>query len=155
MYKVIGTDGKEYGPAEASLLREWIRQGRVEPQTPVFVAGSPEWTFVGLLPEFAHEFPGILPPVMATPSPAQSRPTLPLPSHPLAKAGLLCGVLSITVGCCCCGVPFNLLGLVFSVIALVQISENPQVSGGRDLAILGLILSLLSLVILGGFSVFH
>jgi len=155
MYKVIGTDGKEYGPAEASHLREWIRQGRVEPQTPVFVAGSPEWTFVGLLPEFANEFPHIVPPVLAAAAtPAVPPGTCP-PSHAMAKAGLLCGILSITVGCCCCGVPFNLLGLVFSLIALVQISEHPQNHGGRDLASLGLILSLLSFVVLGGWAIFH
>jgi len=48
-----------------------------------------------------------------------------------------------------------LLGLIFSLIALVQISENPQVYGGRDLAILGLILSLLSVLVMGGFLIFH
>ena len=155
MYKVIGTDGKEYGPAEAGHLREWIRQGRVEPQTPVFVAGSPEWTFVGLLPEFAQEFPKTSPPVLSNPAPAPLSP----PGHSMAKAGLFCGILSITVGCCCCGLPFNLLGLVFSLIALVQISENRseqlQVSRSRDLAILGLILSLLSLLFAGGLLIFH
>ena len=151
MYKVIGTDGKEYGPAEAAHLREWIRQGRLEPQTPVFVSGSPEWTFVGLLPEFAHEFPQTSSPVMSGPAPAPLSP----PGHSMAKAGLLCGILSITVGCCCCGLPFNLLGLVFSLVALVRISENPQISSGRDLALLGLILSLLSLMFTGGLILCH
>ena len=147
MYKVIGTDGKEYGPAEAVHLREWIRQGRLEPQTPVFVSGSPEWTFVGLLPEFASEFPRTTPSILANP--------LPPPTNSLAKAGLFCGIISITVGCCCCGLPFNLLGLVLSLIALVQIAENPPVSRGRDLALLGLILSLLSLVFVGILMIFH
>jgi len=155
MYKVIGTDGREYGPAEASHLREWIRQGRVEPQTPVFVAGSPDWTFVGLLPEFSREFPKIAPPVLASPAAAPYPPAIPQLKLSMAKSGLFCGILSITVGCCCCGLPFNLLGLIFSLIALVQISENPQVYGGRDLAILGLILSLLSVLVMGGFLIFH
>jgi len=155
MYKVIGTDGREYGPAEASHLREWIRQGRVEPQTPVFVAGSPDWTFVGLLPEFSQEFPKTVPPVLTSPVVPQGPPANPLLRASMAKSGLFCGILSITVGCCCCGLPFNLLGLIFSLIALVQISENPQVYGGRDLAILGLILSLLSVLVMGGFLIFH
>jgi len=156
MYKIIGTDGKEYGPAEAGHLREWIRQGRVEPQTPVFVSGSPEWTFVGLLPEFAHEFPKTSPPIL----PHAAAVPIPPPVNSMAKAGLFCGILSITVGCCCCGVPFNLLGLIFSLIALVQLSEHQtseklQVSRSRDLALLGLILSLLSLVFAGGLFIFH
>jgi len=155
MYKVIGTDGKEYGPAEACHLREWIRQGRVEPQTPVFVTGSPEWTFVGLLPEFALEFPKTAPPIHASSTPTHFPPTAAPLRLSMAKAGLFCGILSITVGCCCCGVPFNLLGLIFSLVALVQISENPQVYGGRDLALLGLILSLISFVVMGGLLIFH
>ena len=68
----------------------------------------------------------------------------------MANAGLFCGVLSITLGCCCGGLPFNIVGLVFSVIALMQIGENPQRYEGRDLAILGLVLSLLSFLVLGG-----
>ena len=66
----------------------------------------------------------------------------------LAKAGLICGILSITIACCCGGLPFNLLGLVFSIIALVQIGENPRRYGGKDMAIIGLILSALGTLIL-------
>ena len=153
MYKLIGTDGKEYGPATADQVRRWIQENRVEVQTPVFVAGIPEWTFVGLLPEFANDFPG--PPRLAGAPPAIIRPLPPSRSYSMAKAALLCGILSITCGCCCAGLPFNVLGLVFSVIALVQISENPQRHGGAGVAVLGLVLSLVGLLVLGATLVVH
>ena len=65
-YTIIGNDGKNYGPISADQLRQWIKQSRIESRTPVFVQGTTDWTFVGLLPEFAGEF-SETPPVI-TPS---------------------------------------------------------------------------------------
>ena len=28
MYKILGGDGKEYGPVLADTLRQWVREGR-------------------------------------------------------------------------------------------------------------------------------
>ncbi len=55
-----------------------------------------------------------------------------------ATAGLVCSILAWV--CCCC-VPFNILGLAFSIIALVQISSQEQPQEGRVFAIIGLVLS--------------
>ena len=149
MYQVIGTDGKNYGPATADQIRQWIRENRVERRTPLLVPGAADWTFVGLHPEFANDFSvGAAPPPIIAPATAIVVPTVPMQRTSMAKAGLVCGVLSVTVACCCGGLPFNLLGLIFSIIALVQISENPQQYGGRDMAIVGLLLSVLGFLIL-------
>ena len=48
---------------------------------------------------------------------------------------------------CCCGCPFNIFGLVFSLIGLSQINRHPELYEGRGLAIAGLILSAASLVL--------
>ena len=56
IYKIIGKDGKEYGPVTGEQIRQWIAEGRVERRTPVFVDGAKDWNFVGLLPEFAGLF---------------------------------------------------------------------------------------------------
>ena len=146
MYQVIGADGRQYGPATADQVRLWIRQRRVERQTPLLAPGAAAWTTAGLQPEFAGDFPPPGAPPVIHPPPAA--PMSPAPSRSMAKAGLLCGILSVTVACCCGGLPFNILGFVFSVVALIQIGENPQRYGGRDLALLGLILSALGFVIL-------
>jgi uncharacterized membrane protein len=66
----------------------------------------------------------------------------------MAVMGMVMGILSITCGMCCCyGLPFNVLGIIFSLVALAQIGNDPQSQQGRPLAIAGLVLSILSLVL--------
>jgi hypothetical protein len=159
LYKLIGTDGREYGPANADQVRQWIREHRLERQSPVFVPGSTDWTFVGLLPEFADAFPGSAPanppPPLQSSPPAITVPACPVRSNSMAKAGLICGILAVTIGCCCAGLPFNVLGLVFSVMALVQIADNPRQYGGQGMAILGLVLSAFGFLIFSVALMFH
>ncbi len=53
MYKIIGADGKEYGPVTTEQLRDWITQGRANAQTQVRPEGDTDWIALGALPEFA------------------------------------------------------------------------------------------------------
>ena len=55
MYKVIGVDGRQYGPVTLEQLRRWILDGRANGQTPVQVEGSLDWRPLGAFPEFAAE----------------------------------------------------------------------------------------------------
>jgi hypothetical protein len=152
IYKIIGEDGKEYGPATVEQIRQWVAEGRVEHRTPVFVDGAKDWNFIGLLPEFANCFPAsgtppnIAPPVRGISSAGQKAKT-----NSYAQAGMIFGILSLV--CCCCGFPFGVLGLVFSLIGLSQINANPQLHEGRGMAIAGLVLSIVSLL-LGAGSMF-
>ncbi len=148
-YKIIGTDGNTYGPASVEQIRQWIVQGRLESQTPVFVDGASEWTFIGLLPEFAKNFPGTTPQVIAPPK-AVVVPSMK--TNGFATAGFVCGLLSLPFCCCCCGCPFNVLGLIFSIIALVQINAAVEKPEGRGLALAGLICSAVSLLLSFGFG---
>jgi hypothetical protein len=50
--------------------------------------------------------------------------------------------------------PFNLLGIIFSLVALNQIKNDPASQQGRGLAIAGLVLSLASIVMVVLFLVF-
>ena len=145
-YKVIGTDGKTYGPAGAEQVHQWIVQGRLESRTPVFVAGATEWTFLGLLPEFAQQIPGNIPPVITPPKPGVVQAPK---TNGFATAGFVCGVLSWV---CCCGCPFNILGLIFSIVALLQISSAVEKQEGQGLAIAGLVCSAMSLLLGLGFG---
>ena len=99
--------------------------------------GAKEWNFVGLLPEFAGLFRGGAPPAIAPPNRASPRDNGR--TNSFATAGLICGILAWV---CCCGFPFNLLGLVFSLIGLSQINRHPELYEGRGLAIAGLVLSI-------------
>ena len=144
MYKIIGADGREYGPATAGQLRQWIAEGRANAQTPALAPGALEWKPLGTLPEFAEHFAPPVPPVIGPLKPgASTAGQLPKTSS-FATAGLVFGILSLT---CCCGCPFSLLGLVFSLIGLSQINRRPELYEGRGLAIAGLILSVASLVL--------
>lgn len=52
MYRIIGADGKEYGPITADVMREWLAQGRVNAQTKVLAEGGTEWKSLSEFPEF-------------------------------------------------------------------------------------------------------
>jgi hypothetical protein len=146
MYQVIGNDGKTYGPAGAEQIREWIAQGRLDNRTPVLPEGAMEWTYLGLLPEFTRECGGT-PPVISPPRPAKK-------TNGFATAGFVCGLLSIPAFCCG-GCPFNLLGLVFSIVALVQINRQVDKDNGWGLALAGLICSAVSLLFGFGLGLLH
>jgi uncharacterized membrane protein len=52
MFKIIGADGREYGPVSSEQLRQWAREGRANAQTRVQPEGQTDWTPLGLLAEF-------------------------------------------------------------------------------------------------------
>jgi hypothetical protein len=58
MYKIIGADGKEYGPATADQLRQWIHDRRANAQTKAQAEGDTEWKNLADFPEFAAAFGG-------------------------------------------------------------------------------------------------
>jgi hypothetical protein len=64
----------------------------------------------------------------------------------MAIAGMVSGIIALLTTCCCGGLPFNIVGLVLSIIALKKIKTDPSM-GGKGMAIAGLICSALSLVL--------
>lgn len=139
MYRIVGADGRQYGPVSAAQIKQWIAESRVDSRTPAIADGAREWTFVGLLPEFAACF-SANPPVIG-PCPPSRR------TNGSAVVGLVCAILGFPFCCCCCLFPFSVLGLVFSLIALSQISRHPERYEGQAIAIAGLVLSILSLLL--------
>jgi hypothetical protein len=53
MYKIIGADGRQYGPVSAEQIRAWIEQNRVRPDTLLQREGSQDWNPLSSFPEFA------------------------------------------------------------------------------------------------------
>jgi hypothetical protein len=149
IYKIIGANGKEYGPLTAEQIRQWIAEGRIERQTPIFTTGATDWNFVGLMPEFADFFPTVTPPPIAPPQGTCTAGRM-AKTNSYALWGMIFGILSLM--CCCC-FPFGILGLIFSLVGLSQISANPQLHEGHGMAIAGIVLSGLSLL-LGAGSMF-
>lgn len=144
MYKIIGADGKEYGPITAEQLRQWIAEGRANGQTKVLSEGATDWKPVTEFPEFAGAL-GSMPPASLPPGPF---PMIKAPrTNPMAMTGMILGILAMPFLCCCHGLPFNVAGIIFSAIALSQIKKDPQNEQGKSMAIAGLVLSILSLVL--------
>lgn len=145
MYRIIGADQREYGPVSVEQMRLWLAEGRVNAQMLVLTSGGGDWRPLGSLPEFAMP-PGPQP----IPAPRWHPPQPTLRTSPLAMAGMILGLISVTCGLCCCyGAPFNVLGLIFSLVGLSQINGSPSVYTGKGLATTGLITSLLSLALAG------
>src|SRR5258708_29482071 len=69
MHKIIGGDKKEYGPASAEEIRQWIAEGRLSSMSQVQAEGSGEWKALGSVAEFAdalrqqavHPLPALAP----------------------------------------------------------------------------------------------
>src|SRR5215471_16164759 len=85
MHKIIGGDGKEYGPVPTETLRQWIQEGRLNAQTRVFPQGAQNWSTLGALPELADVFHAA-PPLSAPPVTASGRA-----SNKIAAG--VCGIL--------------------------------------------------------------
>ena len=150
MYKIIGADDREYGPISLEQLRQWQAQGRVDGQTKVLVVGETNWKRLAELTELSARATPL------TPQPIQPLPGTvaagPQRTNGYAIAGMVLGIISLFSFCCCVGLPFNLLGLIFSIVALMQINSQPETYSGKGLAIAGLITSGLSMVLGIGFQ---
>jgi hypothetical protein len=150
MFKIIGADGREYGPVSSEVLRRWIAEGRVNSQTPAQTEGATGWKPLATFPEFAGL--AVPPPVLGTPPVLPATAPQPLKNSPMAVAGFVCSLL----GLMCCGPLFSVLGLVFSFIGLGEIKRNPQQFTGGSLAVAGIVLAVLGLALfflflVGGF----
>lgn len=130
MYKVIGADGKEYGPITANQLRQWVAQGRANALTQVRPEEESEWRPLGTFPEFADalaqppSFPN-LPPTASVPARTSG---LAIASLVLGALGIACGLTAI-------------VGLVLGIVALTKINKSHGQLGGRGLAIAGIVVS--------------
>jgi hypothetical protein len=138
MYKILGADGRQYGPVTAEQLRRWIVEGRANAHTQTLAEGATQWKPLGALPEFAAHFPSAAPPAVT-----HYRRT-----NGFALWGLICGIVSVFFcRCCCPNILTGATGLIFSLIGLSQINDFPELYEGRPVAIVGTILSALGLLL--------
>jgi len=144
MYRIIGADGKEYGPIPAEQMRQWIAQGRANAETRTAAEGSAEWKRLASFPEFSLSFnPAPFPGTGAPPAGTPIRQ-----NNFFAVTGLVLAMLSLCC-CCCCpyGLPLNAIALILSIIGLVQIRSHPEIYHGQGVAITGIVASLLSILL--------
>jgi prepilin-type processing-associated H-X9-DG protein len=140
MYKIIGTDQKEYGPVSSAQINQWIVQGRVNAQTKAQSEGG-EWKPLGDFPEFTATFglPTPSAPSAASPpplnNPVSSSPN-PVKTSGLAITSLILGIL----GFFSCGFT-AIIGLILGIMAMVRIKKSAGATGGFGIALAGTIVS--------------
>jgi hypothetical protein len=144
MYKIIGSDAKEYGPVGADELRQWIQEGRANAQSRIRTVDATEWRPLSTFPEFAAALSAVpmAPPPPLSPAPITVMHRPAQKTNGMAITGFVCSLLGIP--CCFTGL-FGVLGLIFSLIGLSQIKHNPQYTG-KGMAIAGVIISIVLLL---------
>ena len=148
MYKILGTDQKEYGPASAEQIRQWIADGRATPQTRAKVDGGGDWKSLSEFPEFAPALAAKFAAPVLRPSVAPGSP-LPISSNSqqssgLAVTSLILGVLSFVACSILTGIP----AIITGHIAHNRSRKDPQQFGGGGLAVAGLVLGYLSVALI-------
>jgi hypothetical protein len=129
MYKIIGSDQREYGPIPLEQLRQWVKEGRANAQTQVQAEGETIWKALGSLKEFSAPpvvgpAPGV-PPVVAS---------VPQQSCRLATWSMVCGILGFIL--CFPAI----VAIILGHIALVRIRRSNHALTGNGQAIAGLVM---------------
>ncbi len=124
MYKVIGADGKEYGPVSADQIRQWIAERRLIAQSKVQAEGSAEWRALAEFPEFADA-------LAAQPPPTQ-QPYIPPSAAPTLGAEILARDYYLDIGACISN-GFDLLKNNFGLLVCAVL-----IYGAIEIAIAGL-----------------
>ncbi len=129
MYKIIGADGKEYGPINLDQLREWMRQGRVGMQTQVRPEAGGDWRPLSACPEL---------------NPATALPPLPPPAlGDRASKKIAAGVCGILIGCL--GIHKFILGYTGPGLIMLLVSVLTCGFAAPVFAVIGLIEGILYL----------
>src|SRR5437868_2247887 len=146
MYKILGADGKEYGPVDLDQLKQWVIQGRANPQTRVQVSGSTEWKPAAEVPELSALFtPPNLPAVSGgTPPPLPGATGRTGERKGLAITSFVLGLVSLL---CLLGILAGIPAIITGHVALRRTRRAPADYGGSGFALAGLILGYLSLVL--------
>ncbi len=137
MYKLLGSDQKQYGPVTADQVRAWIAQGRANAKSKLQAAGSNKWKPLGEFSEFADALQAR---GRAASPPLPGRQPRSAAASPKATGMAVASLVLGGLGLVTCGIT-SLAGLVVGIIALVRISKSNGRIGGRGLALAGTIVS--------------
>lgn len=103
MYKIIGADGRQYGPITAQQVRQWIAEGRANAQTMVQAEGATDWKPLWNFPEFSTNVPLSAPPLLV--------------ANDTRKSKIAAGLLGIFLG----GIGIHRFYLGYTGIGIAQI----------------------------------
>lgn len=154
-YKILATDGKEYGPVNLQQLQDWVREGRVSAETQLLRSDLVEWMAASRFAELALDgaapaFPGV---GTASPAAASSDALLELDKRVrsggswyywVAALSLVNSVVAFTGG----GGGF-VIGL-----SVTQFLDAMLAEAGGNAKVIGLLLGVLAAGVFATFGVF-
>ena len=141
MYKIIGADGKEYGPISIEQLRQWIADGRVNAESRVQEADAVEWKTAADFPELGLAPVGGFTSGGSPPPLPSGRPSAQ--QNGLAITSFVLGLLSPV----CFGLLAGIPAIICGHLARARARRSPAQYGGAGFALAGLILGYAGLVI--------
>src|SRR5712691_585197 len=126
MYRIIGVDGKEYGPIEITQVRQWVADGRINARTKIKEEGANEWKVAGDIPDLKEALS-----MQAGAGPSAPPPPLPPPPVPgeekgLAITSLVLGILSMV----CFGFLTGIPAVICGHVARGRVRRSPGQYGG-------------------------
>lgn len=150
LYRMIGGDGREYGPVSAEQLRQWLAEGRVDRNTRVMADdGQTAWLALSEVAEFADLFvvqqvvppapvippPGTVPPAYSVPPGATLPGSAVAGNSSMAVASLVMAILSLI----CCGL-LAIPAVICGHLARRDIAASNGTMTGGGMALAGLII---------------
>ena len=150
MYKIIGGDGREYGPVSAEVMRQWIGEGRMNGETRIQEEGG-EWKTLAESPEFAAALAAQAGPPAASPVAPATPPPFSAGASAGGSAWVNDGDYELDLGGCVSRgwdlVKAN-FGVLFGGALLYMLVE--VVGGGlAGFPLVGMVFSIVNLVIAG------
>jgi hypothetical protein len=92
MFKILGADGRQYGPVSPDKIRDWIAEGRAGAQTMTQREGETDWKPLSSFPEFAA--------ALAARAPGQPPPRLDAVNADALATEILTRGYSLEIGSC-------------------------------------------------------
>jgi hypothetical protein len=146
MFRVIGGDGKEYGPVTLDQLKTWIAENRFNAQSRIRAEGSYEWKTASEIPEVAAILGVPVSEPAAPPLAPADLSSRSQSSQGLAITSLVLGIVSV-VAVFCGGLLAGIAAIICGHIAFNRVKRNPAQYSGSGMAMAGFILGYVSLAL--------
>lgn len=155
-YKILATDGKEYGPVNLQQLQDWVREGRVSAETQLLRSDLVEWMAASRFAELALQPVASAPGLTASPAAAGASVSVDLLEldkrvrsggswyYWVAALSLVNSVVAFTGG----GGGF-VIGL-----SVTQVLDDVLAKAGGNAKVIGLVLGVLASGAFAAFGVF-
>ena len=140
MYKIVGVDGKEYGPVSLDQLKQWAGEGRLTAQTRIQDTATGQWKTAAEVPELSA-----LLAARSASAPSPMRPATIAAAQAagqqtgLATASLVLGICSFFT-CLLTAIP----AIICGHIAHARARRFPAQYGGAGKATAGLVMGYIS-----------